>query len=115
LHYLAFILRSATLAALVSCTSVPQRPVITTPGAVGGGTILSLRMINSPADRDTWTTALLADAGGRLRGGEPLVEFIVRADDGATLSIVQANDQGFRTGDRVVIVRDAQTRLARPT
>jgi len=31
------------------------------------------------------------------------------------LSIVQANDQGFRTGDRVVIVRDAQTRLARPT
>jgi outer membrane lipoprotein SlyB len=72
-------------------------------------------MINSPAVRDAWTVALMADAGGGLRGGEPLAEFIVRADDGATLSIVQANDQGFRMGDRVVIVRAAQTRLARPT
>jgi outer membrane lipoprotein SlyB len=45
---------------------------------------------------------------------ERLIEIIVRADDGATLSIVQTNDPGFRKGDRVIILRDDQTRLARP-
>ncbi len=43
-----------------------------------------------------------------------LFEFIVRADDGATLSIVQANTASFRTGDRVVILRDDTARLAPP-
>ena len=43
-----------------------------------------------------------------------LMEFIVRADDGATLSIVQTNEPGFRKGDRVIILRDDRTRLARP-
>ena len=37
-----------------------------------------------------------------------------RKHGGAVLSIVQQNDAGFRAGDRVVIMRDDQTRLARP-
>jgi len=60
-------------------------------------------------------TVLLAGAvASSDDAGPSLVEFIVRTDDGATLSIVQTNDTGFRTGDRVVIVRDGRTRLARP-
>ena len=35
-------------------------------------------------------------------------------DDGAMLSIVQTNEPGFRKGDRVIILRDDQTRIARP-
>ena len=53
-------------------------------------------------------------SGGHDDGSRSLVEFIVRVDDGATLSIVQTNEPGFRTGDRVVILRDDRTRLARP-
>jgi outer membrane lipoprotein SlyB len=44
----------------------------------------------------------------------PLTEFIVRTDDGSTLSIVQANALGLHTGDRVVIQRDNGAHLARP-
>ena len=58
--------------------------------------------------------ALLADGNGYDGGNGSQVEFIVRSDEGATLSIVQANEPGFRKGDRVVILRDDRTRLARP-
>jgi outer membrane lipoprotein SlyB len=39
------------------------------------------------------------------------VEFIIREDDGQTISVVQTNEDGFRPGDRVVLTRGARTRL----
>jgi outer membrane lipoprotein SlyB len=46
--------------------------------------------------------------------GKPTVaatEFIVREDSGATISVVQANDDGLRTGDRVAVTQGARTRI----
>jgi outer membrane lipoprotein SlyB len=41
------------------------------------------------------------------------MEFIVRASDGTIISVVQSNDVGFHTGERIVILRDGPTHLAR--
>ena len=57
---------------------------------------------------------LLADAGAGDVGERQQVEFIVRVDDGTMLSVVQPNEPGFHSGDRVIILRDAPTHLARP-
>lgn len=74
-----------------------------------------MRTVSIRYGQAPWRAALLADgAAGETQGGEPLVEFIVRADEGETLSIVQGNEPGFHTGDRVVILRDDRTRLTRP-
>ena len=101
------------LTLLVGCTAPIAKPPAPVPSA-GGGTILSMRDVNVPTDGSLWRAAMLADSGGIDRSPRNLVEFIVRADDGATLSIVQANELGLHTGDRVIILHDAQTRLARP-
>ena len=64
-----------------------------------------------------WRTALLVDAGAARASndsGGAATEFIVRTDDGATISVVQSNDASFRTGDRVVILRDDHTHLEHP-
>lgn len=53
-------------------------------------------------------------AGDEGAGQGAMVEFIVRTDEGATLSIVQDNGAGLHAGDRVVVLRGGRTRLARP-
>lgn len=74
-----------------------------------------MRTVSTRYDQAPWRAALLADgAAGEPQGREPLVEFIIRADDGETLSIVQGNEPGFHAGDRVVILRDDRTHLTRP-
>lgn len=77
-----------------------------------------MRSVAEPSGSEAWRTALLAVAAktNAADGGEaaPLVEFIVRADDGAILSVVQGNNVGLRAGDRVVILYEGSTRLARP-
>lgn len=93
--------------------SPPSRPVAT-PVAANAGTILSMRAVSASADDGPLRTALLIDATAQRESSQKLVEFIVRVDDGATLSIVQGNEAGFRTGDRVIIRRDEIARLARP-
>ena len=40
------------------------------------------------------------------------MEFIIRQDNGRTVSVVQTNGQGFRVGDRVVLTRGARTHIA---
>ncbi len=94
-------------------TRAPQ--AVDTPSApLGAGTILSMRTVTSPAGQEPWRALLLAGAGADDGGERQQVEFIVRADDGATLSIVQPNESDFRPGDRVIILRGARTHLARP-
>ena len=41
------------------------------------------------------------------------VEFIIREDDGQTISVVQTNEEQFSPGERVVLTRGARTRIAR--
>lgn len=41
------------------------------------------------------------------------VEFIIREDNGQTISVVQTNEDQFRPGERVVLTRGARTRIAR--
>jgi hypothetical protein len=115
----------AGLFVLVGMTGCAQtnHPAVSTqapPTAVPGsaGTILWMRSVAEPSGSAPWRTALLAIAAktSAADGGEaaPLVEFIVRADDGAILSVVQGNDVGLRPGDRVVILYEGSTHLARP-
>jgi len=77
------------------------------------GVILSMRAVSRYPTQAPQLTAFRGDSGAAKEpGGAALTEFIVRADDGATLSIVQPNDLKFRAGDRVVIMHAAQTHLA---
>ncbi len=82
------------------------------------GTILSMRATAARSDRDPWRVALLADASGAATGiadgSNPMTEFIVRIDGGSTISVVQTNELGFRTGDRVTVLHDGHTHIARP-
>jgi outer membrane lipoprotein SlyB len=41
------------------------------------------------------------------------MEFVVRLDDGQTLSVVQPNEQNLRPGDRVTLQRGPRTRILR--
>ena len=104
----------------------PTAPVATAPAArspaepFSTGTILSMRAVSSAGGsaQAPWRAALLAAAtGGGSTGSDPsspLIEFIVRADGGATLSIVQTNNLDLHKGDRVVIRYDPTAQLARP-
>jgi outer membrane lipoprotein SlyB len=82
------------------------------------GTILSLRAVAVRSERDPWRVALLADTDGAATAikddGSRLTEFIVRIDGGPTISVVQTNELGFRTGDRVSVLHDGHTHIARP-
>ena len=105
------------LIAVAGCAPPITRapPAVDTPAAsLSAGTILSMRTFTAPAGQEPWRALLLADAGADDGGKRQQVEFIVRADDGATLSIVQPNESDFRAGDRVIILRGARKRLARP-
>jgi outer membrane lipoprotein SlyB len=104
----------ATLVGVAGCTAGNPAKVVVQPTPVGAGTILSMRAVIPHADAAPLRAELLGGGGTHDDGDQALVEFIVRADDGATLSIVQTNEPGFRNGDRVIILRDDRTRLARP-
>ncbi|CAH2604244.1 conserved exported protein of unknown function [Rhodovastum atsumiense] len=51
---------------------------------------------------------------GTRRGAEAR-EFIIRLDNGGTLSLVQPNEERFRPGERVQILSGEHTRMARAT
>ena len=109
-----YVLTLVTLAGIVGCAPANPSKMAVQPTPVGTGTILSMRAVEPHPDVEPLRAALLADGRGQSNDNRAMVEFIVRADDGATLSIVQSNAAGFRNGDRVVILRGDRTRLARP-
>ncbi len=51
-------------------------------------------------------------AEGALSSGTA-VEFVIREDDGRTITVVQTNEDNFQPGERVVLSRGARTRIAR--
>ena len=89
------------------------------PAAISAGRILSMRVVSTQTTPSSWRALFLADAGATGAasdgGNGALVEFIVRTDDGSTLSVVQANEREFHTGDRVIILHDGNARLVRPS
>jgi outer membrane lipoprotein SlyB len=109
-------LLSAALA-LVACA--PRHPAATISAApdiaahASHGTIVSLRPL--PAAGSVEASILGMIGGGPAANAAALssVEFIVREDDGGTISVVQANAQNLLAGERVVIARGARTSVVR--
>lgn len=66
-------------------------------GAIGGAIIGGL--VGSAAERSATTTQAM--------------EFIIREDNGQTISVVQTNEESFQAGERVVLTRGARTRIGR--
>jgi hypothetical protein len=97
--------------AVASCAAVPPSAAPTpAASASGAATVLAVRPIaaGAAAQDAAWRSVLLDGATGPGRPQEPaLAEFIVREDAGATMSIVQSNAAGLRTGDRVVVAHPA--------
>ncbi len=114
MRYISDVIGAAMLSMIVGCAPVSPSGLQVKAASGRAGTILSMRTVDRSTPVETIRAALLTDGTGRADDNRPLVEFIVRADDGATLSIVQTNASGFHQGDRVVILHDDQTRLARP-
>jgi outer membrane lipoprotein SlyB len=121
LRYCTLYLGLVMMVAVAGCAPTNQfTPASTTtgqPATTRIGTILSMRKITATAGQDSWRK-LLVGSGDTQRASDsnaaPLTEFIVRTDDGTTLSIVQANALGLQPGDRVVIQHDTGAHLARP-
>src|SRR4051794_13223640 len=110
---LSLFVSAIPIAGLVGCAPT-NSPVSATPATVArptasGGTILSMREVTPQTGSAAWRAGFLAASGASgaaIDGGNGgLVEFIVRTDDGSTLSVVQPNTPGFRAGDRVIILR----------
>jgi outer membrane lipoprotein SlyB len=102
-----------------SATSVTTAKSAPAHGSVAeAGVILSMRAVAAPSDA-TWRTALLADANvttiANDSAARPMIEFIVRDDTGATISVVQSNALGLNVGDHVTILHDTRTHLVRPS
>ncbi len=54
--------------------------------------------------------------GSAIEGGVSqgqAVEFIIREENGQTISVVQTNEEDLRAGDRVIMTRGARTRIGR--
>ena len=79
---------------------------------VAQGTILSVHAVPEAA-RLAVLRVLSGDAAPAATPGASLAEFIVRQDDGTTISIVQDNGLGLHACDRVDIVRGERVHLTR--
>lgn len=94
--------------------SAPAPPV-STAVATSRGKILAVHKVPPAGAQDPWR-AILSPTRATLRpasaGTESPVEFIVRTDDGATLSIVQPSQPGLRAGSRVIVLFGETARLA---
>lgn len=115
-------------------TTVPAASVAR-PANVSYGTILVERPVavgagsngaDAPAGAAVGGTAggfaggdvrsnILAAIGGAATGemtSDSATEFIIREDDGGTISVVQGNELKLQPGERVMIIHGAETRLA---
>jgi outer membrane lipoprotein SlyB len=118
-----------------SCAPGPAGPTVTAAGQaapVDYGVIVAVRPVpqpisgraagprpgDRPGDVRATILAAVADtpaaADAAPAPGQPTIfEFIIRRDDGQTLSVVQANHESLRPGERVALASGARTRLSR--
>jgi hypothetical protein len=109
----------AALLGLSACAGVSPAPVAPPQGGPvagrpGEGVIVSARAVSAgrPVGGGVEGT-ILGAVGAPPTGaaGEAATEFIVRRDDGQTVSVVQAPATGLAPGRRVVLSTGARTRL----
>jgi hypothetical protein len=83
------------------------------PPAGVHGTILAMRPV--PAEPRGPARILLSSLGGSDTFADGhIFEFIVRTENGTTISIVQPQTDGLHTGERVSILGGAETRIEAP-
>lgn len=111
---------AVTLALVAACAPTrPPAPVASAPSALPGqyGVILAERPVPATGAGDV-RGQILARLGDAVvlpaAAGLPREEFIVRTDDGRTLSVVQDNPQRLRPGERILVGGTEATRLVRP-
>lgn len=112
-------LRSTSFCALLllaGCATQTKSPVSNAqapPPAGMPGTILAMRPV--PAEPPEPTRVLLSSLGGQNAQADSAVyEFIIRTENGTTMSIVQPLTNGLHPGERVSILRGAETRIDTP-
>jgi len=113
---------SVTYGTIVSMRNVVVQGAPSGVGALGGAALGGVA--GSFIGGDSFRGNLLGAVGGALLGGLAgsavensidrgnAVEFIIRQDDGQTISVVQTNEDNFHPGQRVAIIRGDRTRLA---
>jgi hypothetical protein len=76
-----------------------------------GGIVVAIRPVADGVSADSARARILGvfGAGSPGRGG---VELIIRAEDGATVSVMRRDAGGLRPGAHVVLARGARTRIA---
>lgn len=109
-----FLVGFATAVTLGVAACAPAAPPVraetpaVAPRGSDGGLIVSVRPMTAS------DAILLALNEGAARGAHSggAMEFIIRQDSGRTISVVQANADGFRPGERVALTGGARTRIA---
>ncbi|MGH7079870.1 MAG: hypothetical protein ACREFU_17465 [Acetobacteraceae bacterium] len=96
-------------------------------GEMSTGTIIAERAVDAPAGaaatdlRSSILTAIgavrpAAPGPAAQSGDDPETgtetEFIIREDDGGTISVIEGDAARFRRGERVMIIRGPETKLA---
>jgi len=83
------------------------------PPAGVPGTILAMRPV--PAETPEPARILLSGLGTEgTRPANDVFEFIIRTASGTTISVVQPRTNGLHPGERVSILRGAETRIDAP-
>jgi len=110
------------LAGLAACAPAPPAIPYAAGDAVriaqvGTGVIVAMRqeeVQGNPAGGARARIVSVVGGGAGQRDTRAAVEFIIRTDDGQTISVVQANEDRFRPGERVLLARGgARTRIQR--
>lgn len=104
------------LAGLCGCAAAPVAAVEAkgpAEGPVSHGVVASVRpMAGGPGAVRGRILGAIGMAAPEPREG--VVEIIIRQDDGRALSVMQANTDSIRAGERVLLTRGTGTRVARP-
>ena len=97
------------LLGVFGCASTtPPAPVAHTDNLVRG-VIVSMRPI--PVSAGAQATILAAFGSPTTIAPTPATEFIIRADNGATISVVQGNGEKFQPGERIGLAPGDRTRV----
>lgn len=111
-----------TYGVIVSMRPVTVQSQTTGVGALGGAAVGATAgsFIGRNDVRANILGAVVGGVAGAVAGNAveksvstgQAMEFIIRQDDGSTVSVVQTNEENFHPGDRVVLTRGARTHIA---
>ena len=93
---------------IVSRRAIDTEPAPTAAAARAGGRDVRASILGAVG-------ASPGNAGGPTATRPAVFEFIIRQDNGQTISVVQTDEGGLRPGERVVVSMGTRTRLSRAT